>query len=402
MNNYELANIFNYAILDFMSAPGDIKPIMIEDETEDGKSENPQYAESDVESIMQRYAKGDENKSFYNYKDENYHNENKSDTYNYVLGSADVYNNKSTYNGNEGLVNYYKALSGADNFEKSSEYEKNYGNIYGREYTNIFSSVGDSENVYKNTSEKNNGVNESTYKKEYGSDTSIYKAGYYGKNYGVSNDVFNSVYGFGNVSNGNIYGIDYGLNDSAYIFDKGEKGDIYGFGGNTYHDFESLSKYGEYADNRYVSENTVGKENKNFTSAYNYGDENGFNIFGKYTDLSFGSENSKSDYAFNTESDYLNNDDVFNIDKGISKNTESYSDYDIGGNEEKSEFFSKIRELTNETNNYNNSGGSININMGGVTQNFASGEGADSIMDIFVESLRKGLSGCGSRYLEAD
>ncbi len=415
MNDGELARIFNFAILNFLSATCDVKPIMVDDETEDEKSRNPSDLTSDVESIMQKYAKENGNKSLYNYKDENFYNENKADIYNYELGSTDIYDNKSIDNGNEGLVNYYIALSGASNFEKSAENGKINRNVYSGEYTNIFSLGGDFGSAYENNLEKNrnNGVNDSVYKKGYGNDSSIYKDGYYGKNYrlpngcneenyDISNGVYNSVYGSENSSNENVYGIGYGFNNSNHIFDKSEKCDIYGFEESEYHDSEALAKYGEYGNTRYISENTVVKENDKFIPFQNYGTENDFNIFGKYTDLSFAGENSESDYALNTTGDYLNKNDVFNINKGVSENDESYVDYDIDGSEKKSELFSKMQKLTNETNNYSNSGGSININMGGVTQNFASGEGADNIMDVFVESLKKGLNGCGSRYLEAN
>lgn len=61
--------------------------------------------------------------------------------------------------------------------------------------------------------------------------------------------------------------------------------------------------------------------------------------------------------------------------------------------------FTDIKKMTEQTNNYS-SGGSFNINMGGITQNITNGSDPGDIMDILVESLRKGLCGCGSRLTE--
>jgi hypothetical protein len=122
--------------------------------------------------------------------------------------------------------------------------------------------------------------------------------------------------------------------------------------------------------------------NNNFNRDFNA-------VFPSFDNLPVGNYESKADYNKNIgtyENDY----------------TDLITGLNVENSGESSEIFSRIKELTNETHNYNNSGGNISINMGGVTQNFSSDSQSEDIMELFVESLKRGLSTCGNKFLEEE
>ncbi len=82
-------------------------------------------------------------------------------------------------------------------------------------------------------------------------------------------------------------------------------------------------------------------------------------------------------------------------DKSVSLEEKSQLIHNINNRSENSESYKYIKEAADNTSCSSYSDPTININMGGITQNITENNG-ESVMDMLVESLLRGLSGKGA------
>jgi hypothetical protein len=154
---------------------------------------------------------------------------------------------------------------------------------------------------------------------------------------------------------------------------------------NLFSDIEAYERRGYEAYNKIYNE----AYNKAYNNAdiYGYDVESG-NVPDNIVQNVFGENIGAGNRAYNDEASFVN------------MLVREYEAASANGGDMGVTDLSTVQKISDEIRNYNNSGGNVNISVGGVTQNISGNADAQDVMQIFTESLRRGINACGSRYME--